>query len=455
MRSKKFDINKQNIHKRVKGVSIQNQTVENIITTIGGQTEPELYPIVKVFNVLNKDIILLYIDESNDKPVSAYGRFYKRVGNVTKHMSRNEFERLFLERKEKDFDSAICQGADYKNIDQKAVKNYIKQYEKLSGNKVKGEAKSFLQSLNCIKFVEGKVRVTNAGILLFGKNIEEYFPKYYVSVARYAGKDIGIGYLDLKDFKGNLFELIDSTEKYIQEHIETLYRLKEGQVAREAILQYPKYVIRELIVNAVAHRDYSIRGSKTLIKIFKDRIEFDSPGGFAGGVNENNILYQQYSRNPTIVRVLNKIRYIEEIGEGWNRVVNELRNYPLNSPLPSVKGDVRVAVTLFSPDLELESELTQFKDISLNERQQRALAFLRLYGKIKVSNYTKVCSCQRKTALRDLNELLAKKLIKRVGARGKYVYYTMILNETSNVPSNETSNVPSQKKEKMNNEDEQ
>ncbi len=320
--------------------------------------------------------------------------------------------------------------------------------EKLSGNKVKGEVKSFLQSLNCIKFVEGRVKVTNAGILLFGKDVEEHFPKYYISVARYAGKDIGIGYLDLKDFKGNLFELIDSTEKYIQEHIETLYRLKEGQVAREAILQYPKYVIRELIVNAVAHRDYSIRGSRTLIKIFKDKIEFDSPGGFAGGVNENNILYQQYSRNPTIVRVLNKIRYIEEIGEGWNRIVNELRSYPLKSTPPSVKGDGRVVATLFGPDLELESELTQFKDTSLNERQQRALAFLRLYGKIKVSDYMEICSCQRKTALRDLNELLAKKLIKRIGARGKYVHYTMILNGTFNETFNETFNVPSQNEAK-------
>ncbi|NOQ55380.1 MAG: hypothetical protein GQ477_01095 [Nanohaloarchaea archaeon] len=153
---------------------------------------------------------------------------------------------------------------------------------------------------------------------MFGKTPDDLFPRQYITIARYPQKDIGSAYLDIKDIKGNLFEQIDESEKYINTHIEALYRLKEGQVSRERVPQYPPSAIRELIANAVAHRDYRVSGSTIIIKMYKDRIEFDSPCGFCGNVNEKNILTEQYSRNPIIVKNLNKTRYIEEMGEGWN-----------------------------------------------------------------------------------------------------------------------------------------
>lgn len=195
-----------------------------------------------------------------------------------------------------------------------------------------------------------------------------------------------------------------------------------GQIARERVPQYPDFVVRELITNAVAHRDYSIRGSRILIKMFKDRIEFDSPGGFGGNVNEKNILYEQYSRNPTVVNAFSKIRYIEEMGEGWNRILENVKKYPLKfGRMPEVKGNSRVVVTLFSPELE-EAPVAEAQ---LNERQKKALAYLAAHEKITRKEYTKLCACTEVTAKRDLSDLLAKGIIVRVGARGRWVYYRL------------------------------
>jgi len=124
--------------------------------------------------------------------------------------------------------------------------------------------------LSCIK--EGKP--TNAGILLFGENPQYFFRNSYIALARYKGKMEGVERLDYKEFFGNLFHQIDECDKYIKEHIAIMSRLLPHKVEREDIPEYCWFSIRELVTNAVCHRDYEDQGSKVIAKIFSDRIEF-------------------------------------------------------------------------------------------------------------------------------------------------------------------------------------
>ena len=205
---------------------------------------------------------------------------------------------------------------------------------------------------------------TNAGILLFGKEPQKYFKNSYIAMARYKGTSVGTERQDYREFKGNLFFQIDACDKYIKEHIDIMSRLHPMQVEREDIPEYPFFPIRELIVNAVSHRDHRDQRSKTIIKMFKDRIEYYNPGGLPEGVTPENIVEEQRSRNPSIVEGLMKIRYIEGLGEGWDRIVEEFENHSLKPDKPIIKDlGKAVLVTIFAATLDF---IGRFKDLFIN-----------------------------------------------------------------------------------------
>jgi ATP-dependent DNA helicase RecG len=186
---------------------------------------------------------------------------------------------------------------------------------------------------------------------------------------------------------------------------------------------FPYFVLRELIVNAVVHRDYSVYGSRILIQLFADRIEFYSPGGFPQGVTAENLREAQRSRNPVIARILHDVKYLEEFGNGVDRIYEEIENYPLDLKEPVWK-DIGVAVitTLFDPTYKkpIETEVLS----NLNERQKKALNYLRQHKTMTRKEYIRNFQTTEVTAKRDLTDLARKRLIKMRGS-GRSVYYEM------------------------------
>lgn len=339
------------------GINIGSRTIEGLINKITDNIDPVIYPKITVEVVDGKNIILIEVEKSFNKPHLAYGRPFKRVGKVTKLMKRDEYELLLKKRSEVEFDGELCENATYDDLSLDAIKEFKKKYEYIN-KKIVSSDLDLLESLKCVKRINGNLKITNAGILLFGKNPVDFFMNSYITIVRYPGVKVGSAHLDMKDIHGNIFELIDKADAYVREHIQVISRLKEGQIAREDIPIYPFFVIRELIVNAVAHRDYANFGSRIIIKIFQDRIEFFSPGGLPNGITPKNILTSQFSRNPIIAKVLNKIQYIEEIGEGWNRIMDTIKTHPLKSKLPDIE-DIKTAVivTIYAPSEETIMEI--------------------------------------------------------------------------------------------------
>ncbi|MFQ6062835.1 MAG: ATP-binding protein, partial [Methanosarcinales archaeon] len=356
---------------------------------------------------------------STDKPVLAFGRAFKRIGKSTIKMSRDEFERLILEKRKIYFDTLVCKGANLSDIDWDFVKNFfIPIYESLTETELVGISKDLLDAMDCI--VDNKP--TNAGILLFGKTPQKFFPSAYIALARYRGDEVGIERLDYKEFTGTLFQQIDNCDKYIKNHIAIMSRLHPYQVEREDIPEYPLFSIRELITNAVVHRDYSERGSKVIIKMFNNTIEFYNPGGLEKGITPKNIVNRQFSRNPVLAKVLSKVRYIEELGEGWDKIIKEHKEHPLNPKLPKIiADDFSMMVILCSIKEKFEKGII----IKYNARQKKAIEYLKKYGKITNSEYQKINRVNRTTAYRDLKELVKIGYVEKVGTTGRKTYYIM------------------------------
>ena len=171
--------------------------------------------------------------------------------------------------------------------------------------------------------------------MLFGKNPQLYFPRARVRFIRYEGirECVGAQMNVIKDviFEGNILNMLTKTISYLDTQIkEKTYLGADGLFVTEE--EYPKFVRQEIIVNAITHRDYSIRGTDIQIKMFDDRIVVESPGRLPGLVKAGNIRHTHFSRNPKIAGFLRDYNFVKEYGEGVDRMCRELEAAGLQSP---------------------------------------------------------------------------------------------------------------------------
>lgn len=409
-------------------VQIGKGTIENLTNVISQHTDPKIHPRIIVRKFDGRNIIIIEVKQSAHKPVLADGIPYARVGSSSLKMSKDDHESLILEKhKEKlQFDNQICKEASLKDIDWGFVKkDFIPLYERVTEKKIVGTPNTILRSLGCIK----NNKPTNAGILFFGKDPQKFFMNAYIALARYGTEGEDAKRLDYKEFTGNLFRQIDNCNTYIREHIAVMSRLEAGEIRREDIPEYGGFSIRELITNAVCHRDYWNYGTKVIIKMFSNRIEFYNPGGLSKGVTLKNIVKVQYSRNPVIAKILAKVEYIEELGEGWNKILKEHKKHPLKPKLPTVETNKDLfLVNIYSTKNKFkvgEKPAKPIADEGLNERQKKALKYLKEKGYITRALYSYINKIGITYAKKELNYLIRNRIIKRVG-KGKKTRYFLV-----------------------------
>lgn len=159
-------------------------------------------------------------------------------------------------------------------------------------------------------------QLTIAGLLIFGINPQRYMPNAYISYAHFAGETIDAQLIDKQLIEGTLPEQIDRALAVIKNNI-VVPSTVVGAKLEETAPAYPDKVFRELIVNAVTHRNYGIVGSRIRILQFSNRIEFVSPGRLPNTVTVNKLPYGvSYPSNPIIVKFLENLRYVDELGRG-------------------------------------------------------------------------------------------------------------------------------------------
>ena len=174
---------------------------------------------------------------------------------------------------------------------------------------------------------QGEEDVSTACILLFGKNPQKFFPRARTRFIRYEGVDekVGAEMNVIKDvtFEGTILNQVKKTIEFIETQVrEHTFLGQHGQFVTRR--DYPEFVIQEMTVNSVCHRAYSIKGTEIQIKMFDDRLVFESPGKLPGMVKPTNIRNTHFSRNPKIAAFLKAYHYVKEYGEGVDRIYREL-----------------------------------------------------------------------------------------------------------------------------------
>jgi ATP-dependent DNA helicase RecG len=225
-----------------------------------------------------------------------------------------------------------------------------------------------------------------------------------------------------EDISGPLPDQIRKVEAFLQAN--TLQEVILEGLTREERPAYPGDVLREVIVNAVAHRDYTVRGESIRIFIFSDRIQIYSPGNLPGHVTVENIVDERFSRNPIIVQVLADTGFIERLGYGIDRMLRLLQD--AGHPDPHFEETTAgFQVTVYARALSSATHHPNWAHLDLNPRQEMALRYVIEHQRITNREYQKLCpDVSAETIRRDLSDLVHKDVLLRIG-RKRATYYIL------------------------------
>lgn len=375
------------------------------------------------FILENKPVLAVSVPEgSSEVYASSDGKYLAREGSENVAMEWRKLHRLITERKKITFEQLACEGSAYEDLDMEKVRRHIKARAEKFRVQLDMPMEDILKSRKCVLDQAGRLVPTNAGMLLFGKEPQRFLPMSCVTVVKFKGKDQAQGYEDRKDFQGTLVELIDRTIAWIDDRMYHGGKVPERGAVRREVMQFHLPSLREIVVNAVAHRDYANTGSRIIVRMFDDRLEVQSPGKLPAHVTPKNILREQYARNPFTLQTLTEWGFGEAIGQGMDLVFGDLKRerYPKPKLLDTGASFV---FTMMAKDVKKALGIRAAAPrLRLNERQERALAYLRKHEALGLSDYLKLNPhVTPRTASRDLAALVEQgKLIARGRKKGQH-----------------------------------
>jgi ATP-dependent DNA helicase RecG len=381
-----------------------------------------LRPEYHVIEYENKTILAVYIPECPKdympcyfKPIGLPNGAYIREGNTSRKITDNEFRTYVATSKEFQFDQSEAIHVSMHDLSQTKIIALLKQSEmEVKRGADNNIDDSLLQNLGIASKFENEYKPTVGGYLVFAKDIPQsksHYERYTVRCVRFAGGDPSSEILDSLDVKGTLDLQIDEVYKFILKNIrKNAFIVGTKRMER---FEYPEDAIRELIANAIIHRDYKIIETYTQIKIFNDRIEIISPGSLPPGITVDNIKDNQFSRNSMIAARLKDLHYLEEYGRGIDIVIKKMEDWILPPPL------FRNLVNSF------ETILLGRKYAHLNYRQIKIIDSLLIKGKLTAHDCQKILKgTPRATINKDLKDLKELSIVTSNGASVN-IFYTL------------------------------
>ena len=291
---------------------IGKDTLEEIANKIKMHTDPILYPSINVKTFGPGEIIELEIPESDNKPVFAFEKAYVRVGKANQKLSASEIRELIKRYTLPDFDQRTL-DQDFKTLDLDIAT--IRRLNETSFHFGKIPERRIIEKLMVLR----KGKLTNAGYLCFARK-NDLIPSAVIKGARFKGKTM-VHFLDMKDFKGNLIAAVNEVLDFIRRHISMGVGIG-AKAAHDEKWDYPLEALREAVVNAIVHRDYTDPGN-IQIRIFDDRLEIWSPGLLPKELNIKSLLAENRSipRNRELAKIFHDIGFIEGWGTGFQRMI--------------------------------------------------------------------------------------------------------------------------------------
>lgn len=358
-------------------------------------------------------VVVLQVARSDQIHQLADGRVLIRRGAANHEVSSADRSRVTGARRGGEFELEEVGGAARDDLDEDVIKDYM---ERRQARTPRSQILPKDRLLEQIGAVTSEGVPTVSGLLLFGREPQLFMPHSRAVFVKFSdtqprGPEGAFGYGRREELTGPLPRIIDRAWRVIWEEMDKQAVVKGLQ--RQEQTEYPQSAVREALVNAVAHRDYRMTGRSIELRMYTDRLEITSPGGLPAHITLDNIVDEHYSRNPRIVNGLFQWGYIEELGLGVDRMIEDMVRAGHVPPEFDATPN-RFTVKLYNTrDVE---RMVQDWEHTMNDRQIKAMEYLQREGTITNREYRDLCPHVGAETLRlDLADLVGKGVLLKIG----------------------------------------
>ncbi|MBD3226262.1 MAG: DeoR family transcriptional regulator [Caldithrix sp.] len=350
--------------------------------------------------------------QSSSVPVSYNGKFYIRSGSTLQELQGRELADFLSAKTGHSWDEVIEEQINIQAFD----KNVIEKFKKYAVDRIPSiseetEIKTILDKLNLTE----KNRFKRAAALLFGNNPQKFYRQSVIRIGKFLS-ETEIQTMDV--VQGSLFSQLENALEILRTKY-LVSNIKYEGIHRRDILEYPYEALREAVINALIHRDYS-GTSQIQIRVYPDNLKIMNEGKLPPEVPVEKLKTSHLSvpRNTLLAEVFYYAGFIESWGHGTIKIVNKCLQQGL--PEPDFREENGVMTVIFYKDKWNENNL---KKIGLNERQMKAVMYVKEKGKITNTEYQNYLNTSKRTATNDLEALVKKGLLEKIGTHGRGTYY--------------------------------
>lgn len=369
----------------------------------------------------DKTLLILEVSPGTNKPyyLKKEGRekgVYIRLGRSTVHATPDMIDELKLDARNISFDTTPVYQASEEDLDKKKITKFLKKRKSAQNKHTDAEITEAMLAYKIITREHNQNIPTVGGILIFGKSPQFFFPEARIMCNNFLGIDINHKVIASKECLGTLDEQFKIAYDFVVSRLYTAWEIV-GPL-REEQLEIPEVAIREIIMNAILHRNYHMQGP-TKIAIFNNRIEIFSPGTFPGPISQNLKAGFTYLRNTMIAKIFREMGLIENFGLGFLKTFSSYEQSELKAP-QIIEGEGYIKCIL--PRRTPENILKRSHTTEVSEDLEQILNLFTTATEISVADVIKTLHLTRPTASRKLTELTKKGLIKKLG-KGRSVRY--------------------------------
>jgi predicted HTH transcriptional regulator len=386
------------------------EKVANILHTM---VEPMVASHTTIHNLKGKLLLKVDIFPGSMKPYhlkekgEAEGT-YIRVGSTNRKADMDTIEELRRQRMNMGFDEVPVIEADAEDLEPENIRYYLRKRKETRDIPEAEITTDFLLKIRALKKLNGQTYPTIGGILLFSSEPERVIPGAVVKCARFKGIEMD-EFLDQREVTGPLFKQVEEVLDFFKRNVKRGAKIKG--VYRKEEYEYPLEAVREAVINAVCHRDYSRKGADIKFAIFDDRIEVTSPGGLPTQISLEDLgTGISELRNRVIGRIFNEMGLIEGWGTGIRRIKNLMKERGLKPPEFKEHANSFKVVLYNEPVKELPS---------LDEDEEEIVKYIQEHGKASTSELEDAFGKSRATIKRKIKSLLEKKYIEWRGKSPK------------------------------------
>lgn len=391
---------------RIVGQTVADNTLQDVAQHIR-LLEP--IPQVKQLRIPvggNKEVLAVVVDKGDDPPYTYNGRPYMRVGNTTCRMPHSEYDQRLLTRLHSHhrWENHPAEGYTLDDLDQNEIRRTIESA--LQAQRLESTVTNPAEILERLGLKRGDI-LLQAAVVAYGKRLLPDYPQCALRLARFKGT-MKTEFTDQRQLNGHAFLLLEEAYLFLRRHLPVAGRIQPGLFDREDQPIFPPMALREALVNAICHRDYSIAGGAISIGIFDDRLEIASTGTIPEGITVADLKRDHASRprNPILAEVFFRRGLVERWGRGTQKIVELCQ--AAGHPEPQFEERAGEVVVRFLPG-EYFSPPRASHD--LTARQREILQVLGTGEKLAVREITAVLS--EEVASRTVGDDLS--MLRRLG----------------------------------------